>query len=306
MKEKNMDYYNKIKKELIENEIYKRVKDYSKNKYELERYYNVGKLLIEAQGGEARAKYGDGLIKEYSRKLTIELGKGYSTRSLKYMRKFYLYQKGHPLGAQLSWSHYKILLSLKDDRKIYYYLHLAREYNLSKRELSTKIKSNEYERLDQITIEKLLKKEDFSISDNIKHPIIIKNKFDTIDISEKMLKQLILEDIDNFLCELGKGFSYIKNEYKIKIGDRYNYVDLLLFNYKYNAFVVVELKVTELKKEHIGQIQIYMNYIDKNIKSIKQEKTIGIIVARENNKFVLEYSSDKRIYQTTYLLVKSN
>ncbi len=301
-----MDYYNKIKKELIENEIYKRVKDYSKNKYELERYYNVGKLLIEAQGGEARAKYGDGLIKEYSRKLTIELGKGYSTRSLKYMRKFYLYQKGHPLGAQLSWSHYKILLSLKDDRKIYYYLHLAREYNLSKRELSTKIKSNEYERLDQITIEKLLKKEDFSISDNIKHPIIIKNKFDTIDISEKMLKQLILEDIDNFLCELGKGFSYIKNEYKIKIGDRYNYVDLLLFNYKYNAFVVVELKVTELKKEHIGQIQIYMNYIDKNIKSIKQEKTIGIIVARENNKFVLEYSSDKRIYQTTYLLVKSN
>lgn len=306
MKEKNMDYYNKIKKELIENEIYKRVKDYSKNKYELERYYNVGKLLIEAQGGEARAKYGDGLIKKYSRKLTIELGKGYSTRSLKYMRKFYLYQKGHPLGAQLSWSHYKILLSLKDDRKIYYYLHLAREYNLSKRELSTKIKSNEYERLDQITIEKLLKKEDFSISDNIKHPIIIKNKFDTIDISEKMLKQLILEDIDNFLCELGKGFSYIKNEYKIKIGDRYNYVDLLLFNYKYNAFVVVELKVTELKKEHIGQIQIYMNYIDKNIKSIKQEKTIGIIVARENNKFVLEYSSDKRIYQTTYLLVKSN
>ncbi len=301
-----MDYYNKIKKELIENEFYKRVKDYSKNKYELERYYNVGKLLIEARGGEARAKYGDGLIKKYSRKLTIELGKGYSTRSLKYMRKFYLYQKGHPLGAQLSWSHYKILLSLKDDRKIYYYLHLAREYNLSKRELSTKIKSNEYERLDQITIEKLLKKEDFSISDNIKHPIIIKNKFDTIDISEKMLKQLILEDIDNFLCELGKGFSYIKNEYKIKIGDRYNYVDLLLFNYKYNAFVVVELKVTELKKEHIGQIQIYMNYIDKNIKSIKQEKTIGIIVARENNKFVLEYSSDKRIYQTTYLLVKSN
>ena len=270
-------------------------------------YYNkIKKELIEAQGGEARAKYGDGLIKKYSRKLTIELGKGYSTRSLKYMRKFYLYQKGHPLGAQLSWSHYKILLSLKDDRKIYYYLHLAREYNLSKRELSTKIKSNEYERLDQITIEKLLKKEDFSISDNIKHPIIIKNKFDTIDISEKMLKQLILEDIDNFLCELGKGFSYIKNEYKIKIGDRYNYVDLLLFNYKYNAFVVVELKVTELKKEHIGQIQIYMNYIDKNIKSIKQEKTIGIIVARENNKFVLEYSSDKRIYQTTYLLVKSN
>lgn len=149
-------------------------------------------------------------------------------------------------------------------------------------------------------------KEKIVISDFIKHPIIIRNKFDSTNISEKMLKQLILEDIDSFLCELGECFSYIKNEYKIKIGDRYNYIDLLLFNYKYNAFVLVELKVTELKKEHIGQIQIYMNYINKNIKSINQEKTIGIIAARENNRFVLEYSSDKRIYQTTYLLIKNN
>lgn len=135
-----MNYYNEIKNELINNEIYKKVKDYSINRNDLTTYYNVGKLLIEAQGGEARAKYGD-------------------------------------------------------------------------------------------------------------------------------------------------GFSLIDSEYKIKIGDRYNYIDLLLFNYIYNCFVVVELKITELTKEHIGQMQTYMNYIDKNIINVNQDKTIGIIICKRNKSF---------------------
>ena len=101
-----MNYYNEIKNKLIDNEIYKKVKDYSKNKNDLTTYYEVGRLLIEAQGGEKRAKYGDNLIKEYSIRLTEELGKTYSTRTLKYMRKFYLFQKGQPVAAQsLTWYH---------------------------------------------------------------------------------------------------------------------------------------------------------------------------------------------------------
>ena len=112
---------------------------------------------------------------------------------------------------------------------------------------------------------------------------------------------MILEDIPSFLKELGGGFTFVENEFKIKIGDKYNYIDLLLFNYLYNCFIVVELKITELKKEHIGQIQIYMNYIDKNIKSINHDNTIGIIIVKHNNKFILEYSSDKRIFETTYM-----
>ena len=117
-----------------------------------------------------------------------------------------------------------------------------------------------------------------------------------------MLKQLILEDLDNFLTELGEGFTYIKNEYKIKLGDRYNYIDLLLFNYKYNCFVVVELKVTELKKEHIGQIKLYMNYIDKHVRNINQDRTIGIIISKKGNEFVMQYCSDDRIFDTMYTL----
>ena len=102
--------------------------------------------------------------------------------------------------------------------------------------------------------------------------------------------------------ELGNSFSFVGSEYKIKLGNRYNYIDLLLFNIKYNCYVVIELKVTELKKEHIGQINLYMNYIDKNIKSINQDKTIGIIICKKDNHFVMEYCSDDRIYRTTYVL----
>ncbi len=118
-----------------------------------------------------------------------------------------------------------------------------------------------------------------------------------------MLKQLILEDISNFMKELGEGFCFIDSEYKIKIGNNYNYIDILLFNIKYNCYVVIELKVIELKKEHIGQIELYMNYIDKNVKNIYQDKTIGIIIVRKDNQFIMEYCSDSRIYRTTYEFV---
>ena len=300
-----MNYYNEIKNTLIDVEVYKKVKDYSKNKYELEKYYQVGKLLIEAQGGESRAKYGDGLIKEYSKKLVYEIDKKYNERTLRRIRQFFiLFSKNwSTMSTNLSWSHYAELLSIDDINKINYYIEITSKQNLSVRALRDKIKSSEYERLDDNTKLKLITKEEFTISDNIKHPIIIKNKFDTEEISEKMLKKLILEDIDSFLIELGTGFSYIANEYKIKIGNTFNYIDLLLFNYQYNAFVVVELKVTELAKEHIGQIEVYMNYIDKYVKKISHDKTIGIIITRHGNDFIMEFCSDPRIYNTTYMLI---
>ena len=206
--------------------------------------------------------------------------------------------------AQLSWSHYTILLSLKDDTVINYYMDQAIKYNLSKRELINKIKKQEYERLDEETRNKIINKEDNNqIKDFIKHPILIRNSLNYQEVSEKVLKQLILEDLDNFLIELGNGFTYIKNEYKIKLGNRYNYIDLLLYNIEYNCYVVVELKITELKKEYIGQIQTYMNYIDKNIKKVHQDKTIGIIICKKDNQFIMEYCSDDRIFQTTYELI---
>ena len=170
--------------------------------------------------------------------------------------------------------------------------------------MKEKIKSKEYQRLDDNTKSKLVNKEEIAVSDFIKNPIVIKNKYnyDIENISEKMLQTLILEDIPSFLKELGDGFSFIENEYKIKIGNSYNYIDLLLFNIKFNCYVVVELKICELKKEHIGQIEVYMNYIDKHIKNINQDKTIGIIITRRDNHYYIEYSSDSRIYTRNYIL----
>ena len=296
----NCNYYNEIKNELINNEIYKRVKDYSKNRNELSVYYNVGKLL-----SEAGKHYGEGIIKEYSRKLTIEIGSGYGISNLKRMRQFYLIvEKGVALPHQLSWSHILAILPINNINEINYYISISIEQNLSYRQLREKIKSKEYQRLDDKTKLKLINKEETVVSDFIKNPIIIRNKYnvDKEHITEKILQKLILEDIEKFLLELGTGFSFIKSEYKIKIGSTYNYIDLLLFNYTYNCFVVIELKVTELKKEHIGQIVVYMNYVDKNIKTINQDKTIGVIICKKDNGYYIEYSSDSRIYHKEYIL----
>ena len=296
------NYYNEIKNKLIDNEVYKKVKDYSKNRNDLSTYYEVGKLLYEAGN-----KYGEGIIKKYSERLVIEVGKKYNKRTLFRMRQFYNMieiQKVSPVATQLTWSHYCELLPLKDINEINYYVKITIEQCLSKRQLRERIRNKEYQRLDDKTKLKLINKEEIDIKDNIKNPIIIKNKLD-IDkeiVSEKIIQRLILEDIPSFLEELGTGYSFIKNEYKIKLGERYNYIDLLLFNIEYNCYVVVELKVTELKKEHIGQIQIYMNYIDKHIKTINQDKTIGIIITKRDNHYYIEYSSDKRILTREYIL----
>jgi len=295
-----MNYYNEIKNKIIDNEIYAKAKDYSKEKNRVKTYFEIGKLL-----NEAGKHYGQDIIGQYSQKLMNDVNKKYNKKLLFKMRQLYILlstEKVAPLVRQLSWSHCLMLLPIKNIDKINYYVIQTHKQNLSKRELENRIKSNEYERLDNKTKNKLINKEQPIISDFIKNPIIIKNRNNYSEITEKLLKQLILEDIDNFLLELGEGFCYIKNEYKIKLRDRYNYIDLLLYNIKFKCYVVLELKVTELKSEYIGQIKKYMNYIDKNIKSFDEDNTIGIIICKKDNKFVMEYCSDDRVFRTTYLL----
>ena len=293
-----MNYYEKIKNELINNEVYKKVKDYSKNRSDLNTYYKVGKLL-----NDAGKSYGEGIIKKYSDRLTKELGKGYGLSNLKNMRRFYNIAKSQSLIGQLSWTHYCILLPLNDINKINYYIKITEEQNLSVRKLRDRIKSREYERLDDKTKEKLINKEEINAGDLIKDPILIKNKFDTGKISEKMLMSFILEDIPSFLKQLGEGFTFIENEYPIKIGNRYNYIDMLLYNIYDNCYVVIELKINEIKKEHIGQIETYMNFIDKNLRTINQSPTIGIIVCKKKNGYLFKYVTNENIYEREYKLV---
>lgn len=296
-----MNYYNEIKNKIIDNEIYSKVKDYSREKNKVITYFEIGRLLNEAGG-----KYGDNIIDKYSKKLVIEVGRKYNRRTLFRMKQFYNVfnnEKVSTLVTHLSWTHCLILISIKDIDEIVYYVCQVKERNLSKRQLEEIVKNKEYSRLSIETREKIINKEILAVQDLVPNPILIKNKNNIELITEKALHNLILEDLNGFLNELGNGFSYIGSEYKIKLGDRYNYIDLLLFNIEYNCYVVVELKVTELKKEHIGQIQVYMNFIENNLRKINQEKTIGIIICKKENKFVIEYCSDKRIIAKEYELV---
>ena len=286
-----MNYYKEIKNRLIDDEIYSRVKDYSKEKHTLLTYYEVGKLLLEAG-----TKYGNDIIGNYSEKLSIEVDKKYNSRTLRRMRQLYKFfekQKWSPLGTKLSISHIRQLFSLNDSNEINYYANQIEKRNLSKRQLEEIIKNKEYKRLPAETKKKLALDYKIEIKDLVPNPILIRNKNNIEIINEKTLHHLILEEIELFMRELGSSFSFIGSEYKIKIGDRNHHIDLLLFNIKFNCYVVIELKVTEFKAEYISQVQKYMNYID----------TVGIIICKQDNKYVIKYCSDDRIISREYELV---
>ncbi len=296
-----MNYYNEIKEKILKSEIYDKAKDYSKDRHKVKVYFEIGKILSKA--GKV---YGKSIIKQYSEKLMIEVGKKYNERTLRRIRQFYelfANEKWSIIWTKLSWSHFREVLSLKDINKIRYYLNNAANNNLTIKQLQTIIKNNEYDRLSDKTRKKLIEFKPLKVDDLVPNPILIKISLLDENLTEYALKEAILNNLDEFLLQLGYGFTYVGNEFKIKYGNKYNYIDLLLFNYEYNCFVVIELKVTELKKEHIGQILFYMNYIDNNLKKFHHDKTIGIIICKKNNKYIIEYCSDDRIIAKEYKLV---
>ncbi len=291
--------YLQIENKILNHEVYQNVKDYSKAKEKIKTYLEVGSLLNGVD-----TKYGKNVIKDYSKRLTIKFGKKYSTSLLYKIKQFYvIIEKVPTMSGKLTWSHWYEMLSFNDVNKIVYYVNQCEIYNLDVRELRNRIKSNEYERLPIEVRNKLKSRNEIKIIDFVKNPIHIRNNNKKEIISEKILQKLILEDIPAFLKELGNGFTFIDNEYPIKLGNRYNYIDLLLYNIKYRCYVVVELKVTELKKEHTGQIMTYMNYINENIKTLEENETVGIIICKQDNEYVIRYCSDDRIIAREYELI---
>ena len=296
-----MNYYDEIKNILVDNAIGRKVREYKSNQKDLESYYNVGKLLVEAQGGEERAKYGDGLIKEYSKRLTSELGKGYTVTRLKYMRTFFeVVKKSPPLADQfkninITWSNICEILYLKNIEEIKYYLDLSNKLCLTKRELRLRIKFDEYNRLPAEVKEKLKSNEVISNSEKVPSPVVLHDLRVDGKLTEKLVQALIDENPINFCNALGEGYTYCGSQYKIKIGANYNYIDVLLFNVMDMNYVVVEIKVTELKKEYVGQIQTYMNYVDVNLKKEFHNKTTGILLVRQNNKWLIKYINNDGI-----------
>ncbi len=302
-----MNYLKRIER-LVENHIVEVKKyEYHKNSNLLETYFNIGKLLIEAQGGEARAKYGDGLIKEYSVVLTEKYGKGYDVSNLFRMRDFYLtFQKVGAVCQELSWTHYRKILSIKNINKRNYYINLAVDNKLSSRQLINEIQNRAFERLsyaDKTNIELKSDAKDYSILEMIKDPIKISLENSINEkLSEKALKKYVLDSIEKFILELGVGFAFVSSEQKIKVGNTYTYryIDLVFFNYKLNSFVLLELKINNLNIKDIGQLEFYVNYYDTNIKELFHNQTIGIIVCRKNDKEIEGILHKDNIKITSY------
>ena len=294
-----MEYLDNIKNLIEKDIVLKKKHRLIENNSTLNTYFEIGKLIVEAQGGKERAKYGNGLIKEWSKDLTNLYGKGYDISNLKRMRQLYLtFENGAPVG-HLSWTHYKYILPLKEESKRNYYINICIKQNLSKRQLIEKIKNNEYERLEyKDNIEIINNNKEISIRDMIKKPILIKTTKNIDKLSEKALRSFILEKIEEFLLELGYGFTFVGSEYKL---GKFK-CDLLFFNYELNSFIVIELKIRKLKPIDIGQIKYYMNYIDSNIKKDYMNNTIGMILCKEDDEIVIKYVTDERILFSTYQL----
>ena len=295
-----MNYLDNIK-ELIESDIVlKKKHKLLEENSTLNTYFEIGRLIVEAQGGEERAKYGNDLINTWSKILTKEYGKGYDASNLRRMRQLYVvFQKCGPVG-HISWTHYRYILPIKEESKRNYYINLCIKQNLSKRQLQEKIKNKEYERLEyKENIELITDSSEITVKDMIKNPILIKTNKKIDKLDEKALKQFILEKIEEFLLELGYGFTYVGSEYRL---GKFK-CDLLFFNYELKCFVVIELKIRKLMPSDIGQIKYYINYIDRNIKKGYMNESIGIILCKENDEIVVKYVTDERVLFSTYELI---
>ena len=298
------DYKNELIKLVERTEVNKGYHDYFKNKDLVNNYFEIGRLLVEAQGGEEHNKYGNKLIKPWSIELTEKYGKGYNYTNLCRFRQFYIiFNKIAPVGQFLTWTNIKILLPIKNVNKRNYYINMCIKKNLSKRELQKEIKNNSFERLSLADKEniKLIsdKNEVLTIKDTLKDPVLITINEDLDNVSEEKLVKIIRKELEIFLLELGHGYAYIGKE--VRMGE--SYCDLLFFNYEFNCFVVIELKTRKIKKEDIGQLEYYINYVDENMKKENFNPTIGVLVAKEGNYLVMKYCTNKNIYKTTYKII---
>ena len=301
-----MNYYDEIKNYVKKAEIGRAIREANANKELVDCYWNVGRLLVEAQGGKEKAKYGNELINKWAEKLKKEYGKGYNYTNLSRFRQFYLaFPIIAPLGQQLSWTIIRTILPIKDENKRNYYINLCLENNLSKRELEKEIKTNSYERLehkpDKIDI--VVPSKVPSIANNFKNPILLKLKDNEIK-NENDLEKLIYSQLSYVFLQLGNGFTWVGNQYKISDGNKNYFIDMLLYNYVYNCFVVVEIKCRKLKKEDKGQVEFYMNLVDSFVKEASNNPTIGIIITKNQDKFIANFVRNEKIMPLTYELIK--
>ncbi len=305
------NFFNNIKDLVItsRNKVYQTV-----NTEMLNLYWNIGKIIMEIQQGDERASYGDAILDKLSIKLTNEFGKGFSSRNLRTMRKFYLmYPNWKTVSAKLSWSHYLELIKIEEKPKRNFYLNECINSKWSVRELQRQRDSLLYERLtisaDKEKILELSEKGQIlkTSKDLIKDPFVL----EFLDIKENTnylendLEKNIIEHLKEFLLELGKGFSYVGNQVRLTLEEDHFYPDLVFYNRLLRCFVIIDLKIGKVSHQDIGQMQMYVNYYDREIKQDDENKTIGILLSTNKNETIVKYTlpeDNKTIFSTEYKL----
>jgi predicted nuclease of restriction endonuclease-like (RecB) superfamily len=294
-------------------------------------YFEIGYRIVEfEQKGDKRAEYGSNLLKNLSEDLTKGYGKGFSVQNLENMRKFYLYKgisqtvSGILPKSQtpsrisddfkLSWSHYIRLMAIKnpDERKFYEIECI--ENNWSIRELNRQFDSSLYERLvlskkDKNEIKKLSEKGQIieKIQDSLKEPLILEflGLDENSDYSEKDIETGIINNLEKFLLELGKGFTFVSRQKRITNGSDHYFIDLVFYNRLLKCFVLIDLKIGKIKHQDVGQIQMYVNYFDREVKTDEENQTIGIILCKQGDEFIVKYTlpeKNKQIFAKEYKL----
>ena len=277
-------------------------------------YWNIGKTIMEIQQGDERASYGDAVLDKLSQKLTNEFGKGFSSRNLRTMRKFYLiYPIWKTVSSKLSWSHYLELIKIDNEQKRKFYLNECINSKWSVRELQRQRDSLLYERLtisaDKEKILELSEKGQIlkTSKDLVKDPFVLEflDIKENTDYLESDLEKNIIEHLKEFLLELGKGFSYVGNQVRLTLEEDHFYPDLVFYNRLLKCFVIIDLKIGKVSHQDIGQMQMYVNYYDREIKQNDEKPTVGILLSTNKNETVVKYTlpkDNKTIFSSEYKL----
>lgn len=302
--------------ENIRNEVTKaRQKVYAAvNSAMVETYWNIGKQIYEAQGESERAEYGSGLLKFLSEKLTEEFGKGFTVTNLKYMRQFYIaFPNRHALSDQLSWTHYRMLLKVEDEKARNFYLLESEKSNWSTRQLERQINSFYYQRLLSSKDEDSVRNEIQSLEQGVDAKDIIRDPYvleflgleQTANLYEKDIEQGLIDHLQKFLLELGRGFSFVARQKRISFDGEHYYIDLVFYNYILKCFVIIDLKVGKLSHQDLGQMQMYVNYYTRKLMNEGDNLPIGIVLCADKSDSVVKYTlpeGNNQIYASKYKL----
>ena len=277
-------------------------------------YFEIGKVIVEKQGGNERAEYGENLIKQLSVELTAEFGKGFTVANIKNMRQFYLtFKKGYALRSELSWTHYRLLMRVENENARAFYEDECVKSNWSTRQLERQINSFFYERLLSSGDKESVKKEIFALEPQGKSPKdIIRDPYvleflglpDQHSFAEKDLENALIEHLQKFLLELGRGFSFVARQKRITFDGRHFYIDLLFYNYILKCFVIIDLKIGDLTHQDIGQMQMYVNYYEMELMNEGDNPPIGIILCTDKSDSIVKYTMPKEqnIFASKYKL----